>query len=609
MSGCASRGRHVCLLALLLSCPLVAADTFRVADVDGLYNLSVSYGALFRLQDRDRDLIAVANGGSLPSANGDDGNLNYNRGLVSSQVRATGELALVRDDFGLYVRGAAFYDFQTEGSGPQRTGFGGGAEDLVGSDVEVDESYLNWSFAPGGMPMIVRVGKQILNWSETAFVRDGLDTVNPADLVTTFTPASSIEDFRVPQGMVWAAANITETFSLEAYYQYQWEPVTLPPVGWYFSNNDAIGGEGIGDWMFGAGSVSDLGTDLDQRFELPPGTLGFDADFQRLPGLTRDKPEDGGQYGAALIGVFPGRNAIKLGLHYLRYHSRLPLLMSRTADAAAVAATAQPLVDARAGELEAVYLQEGLDPAEAASRGLAAAESLTLSDYANEAGLFVTYPENIDLIGVSFATSVPLLNSLVAGDVSRHFDYPFQTLPGAVTQAVFSPVLFDTPAGNTALGDFGPSQTVTGYQRSDRTQASFQIAQIFRGRFTADRILLSADVAWVKVHDMPDAGEPRLTSADGESWGYRLTGAADYLGVFGGINLQPYLVFSHDVSGTTPAPLSTFIEDRKAFSLGLSVSYVNRVTADIRFTAFSGGGRANQLRDRDVVRFQVSYSL
>jgi hypothetical protein len=409
--------------------------------------------------------------------------------------------------------------------------------------------------------------------------------------------------------MVWAAANITETFSLEGYYQYQWEPVTLPPVGWYFSNNDAVGGEGIGDWMFGAGTVSDLGTDLDQRFELPAGNLGFDADFQRLSGLSRDKPEDGGQYGAALIGVFPGRNAIKIGLHYVRYHGRLPLLMSRTADAQAVAATAQTLVDARADELEIAYLNAGFDAAEAQLRGRTAAESLTLSEYANEASLFVTYPEDIDLIGLSFATSVPLIGSLVAGEISHHFDYPFQTLPGLVTQAVFSPVLFDTPAGDTPLGTFGPSEVVTGYQRLDRTQASFQIAQIFRGRFTADRIVLSADVAWVKVHDMPDATDPQLTSRDNDSWGYRLSGSADYLGLFGGVNLQPYLVFSHDVSGTTPGPLSSFIEDRKALAIGLSGSYVNRLTADIRFTSFFGGGRANLLRDRDVLRFQVSYSL
>ncbi len=132
------------------------------------------------------------------------------------------------------------------------------------------------------MPALLRVGQQILNWSETTFVRDGLDLINPVDLVTVLQPASKKEDLRIPQRMVWLAINATETFSMEAYYQYEWEPVTLPPVGWYFSSNDAVGGEGLQSWMYGNGQTSDLGTDLDQRFGLPVGTLGFDNDFQRL---------------------------------------------------------------------------------------------------------------------------------------------------------------------------------------------------------------------------------------------------------------------------------------------------------------------------------------
>jgi len=160
----------------------------------------------------------------------------------------------------------------------------------VGSDVELRESYVHWNLAPGGMPVVFRVGQQILNWSESTFVRDGLDVINPVNLVTVLQPASTREDLRTPQRMVWGAANITETFSIEAYYQYEWEPVTLPPVGWYFSTADAMGGEGLQSWMFGNGQTSDLGTDLDQHFQLPADTLGFDQDFQRLPGLNRDTP-------------------------------------------------------------------------------------------------------------------------------------------------------------------------------------------------------------------------------------------------------------------------------------------------------------------------------
>ena len=585
------------------------AGEFSVRDLQGIYNGRLSYGALYRLNDQDSDLIAIASDGNARTSNIDDGNLNYNEGLVSNTVRATAEMAVNWRQFGAYIRGAAFYDFENQSSDPARTEFDSDAEKLVGSDVELRESYLSWRIRPQGMPALIRVGQQILNWSETTFVRDGLDVINPIDLVTLLQPATTRDDLRIPQRMLWAAANVTETFSVEAYYQYEWEPVGLPPVGWYFSNNDAIGGAGLGSWMYGGGEVSDLGTDLDLRFQLPEGTLGFDEDFQRLPGFNRDKASDNGQYGMALIGILPDSNATKIGLHYMRYHSRLPLLMARTGDSAAVAATAEPLVAARALELESIYLDEGLDPAEAASLGRNAAEQLTLSHYANDSSFFVTYPEEIDLVGFSFSTSSRRTGALFAGEVSHHRDFPFQIALQPVLQAVFSPVLFDPSVGDTPLGDFGPGEEIGGYVRLNRTLATVEAAKIFRGRLWADQVLISTDLSWSGVHNIPTGGAKPLTSADEDSWGYRVQAVASYSGLFGGVNISPFVAFAHDFEGTTPAPVSTFVEDRKSFTAGIRASYINRLVTELRFTSFAGGGRANLLRDRDFLRFQVSYYL
>ena len=72
----------------------VSAATFTLRDVQGIYNGRLSYGTLYRLQGRDKDQIAIASDGNALTANTDDGNLNYDKGLVSSTVRATGEVAL-----------------------------------------------------------------------------------------------------------------------------------------------------------------------------------------------------------------------------------------------------------------------------------------------------------------------------------------------------------------------------------------------------------------------------------------------------------------------------------------------------------------------------------
>jgi hypothetical protein len=108
---------------------------------------------------------------------------------------------------------------------------------------------------------------------------------------------------------------------------------------------------------------------------------------------------------------------------------------------------------------------------------------------------------------------------------------------------------------------------------------------------------------------MPDSGELPLTSGDDNSWGYRVQAVASYSGLLGGITLVPFMAFSHDFDGTTPAPLSTFIEDRKSVSVGLRAVYINRLVGELRFTGTSGGGRANRQRDRDYLRLQLSYYL
>ncbi|MCZ6871455.1 MAG: DUF1302 family protein [Gammaproteobacteria bacterium] len=585
---------------------------FRFAGADGILDTTLSYGLMVRLEDRDPGLIAISSGGSASNANGDDGNLNYDKGIVSNMVRAHTQMAMTWGRVGLYVNGSAFYDYENDRNDRKRTDLSSRTKDSIGKGAEVRESYLSARFLLKGMPIQIRAGDQIINWGETSFIRGGVGVINALDLVSVLQPASRPQDFRIPQGMVWGAANLTENFALEAYYQYEWERSDFPPVGSYFSPIDLIGAAGLGGAMLGAGRISDLGTDLDAHFALPDGTLGFDPDFLRIPGGERDDAKDGGQYGVALVVVTPSANALKLGLHYIRYHSRLPLLEGRTADAQAVARTSSAAVAARAAGLAPIYEAQGLSPAEAAAAALAASQDLTLSEYANQARYFAVYPEDIDVIGVTFNTATVGTGTLFSGEISHHFDFPFQVAVEPVLNATLSPVLFDPAIGSGVLGDFGPDEVVPGVQRLDRTQSTLEIAQLFTRRLGADQIVVSADVAWSRVHDITDADVVPLQgagAADANSFGYRLTAVARYSGILGAVNLIPRIIFTHDFKGTTPAPVSTFLEDRKTVSIGVGASYINKVTFDLSYTAFFGAGRRDGLNDRDFLRVQLTYSF
>lgn len=609
MSGKASA--LILLFGAIASAPLSSKD-FRFGPIEGLLDTTVAYGLMVRTEDADDDLVAEINGGSAASANGDDGTLNYDTGIVSNMVRVSQELTARYGNFGVFARGFAFYDYENEDQDRERTDLTGDGQDMVGQDADLLDHYVTARTNVAGIPVLARLGDQVINWGQTVFIRDGVDSINPIDLVAAFQPATTTKDIFIPQGMLWVAANITENYAVEGFYQYEWKRAKVPPVGAYFSTNDAFGGDGTNLITLGGGKVSDLGTDLDLQFGLPAGTLGFDDDYNMIFGRGSDTPSDGGQYGITLRTVLPGVTATTLGVHYVRYHSRLPILNGVTADQAAIDATSQQAVDARAALLEPIYIDEGLSPEDAAVEALSTAESLTFSGYANEAGFFAEYPEDVDMIGVTFNTATRGRGVLLSGELSHHMDHPFQVDLDAVINGVLSPIQYDPALDGGVLGEFGADEVVRGYKRLDKTQLVFGIARLLNGRLGASQVFVSADAAWVHVHDMPDRQDLPL-SASGrpteDSFGYRALVQLSYNNIFGGLNLRPRLLFTHDADGNTPAPFGTFVEDRKSITLGVGADFISALEADLSYTNFFGANEDNLVNDRDFIRFRISYSF
>ena len=97
--------------------------------------------------------------------------------------------------------------------------------------------------------------------------------------------------------------------------------------------------------------------------------------------------------------------------------------------------------------------------------------------------------------------------------------------------------------------------------------------------------------------------------ADSFSWGYRLVMRFDINNAVGPVTLQPIAAWYHDVDGTTPRPISNFIEGRKQLTVGLIATYLNALKASIRYTMYMGAGQYNQLHDRDFLSISTSLSF
>jgi hypothetical protein len=571
-------GLALACLVTALSAQPAQAKVLGLGPVEGVLDLTLAYGLLARTQQAELDFVGLGNGGNGPSVNLDDATLNYDTGLVSNEVRLTADLTLAWRNFGFFIRGFGFYDFESKLSDRERTDLSSDAQSLVGAGGELQEYYLSARFAPGGMPVQVRVGDQVINWGVGSFLRFGADVVNPLDFVSLLRPAAEARDIFVPQGMVWMASNVSELVALEAFYQYDWEPVVLPPVGYFFAGADLNGGDGTNAYFSGAGRFSDQGTNLDDAFGLAPGTLGFDESFMRVPGAGADEPRSQGQYGVTARLILPALNTTSFRIHFMNYHARLPVVSAVTPDqaaldAAAVIGAGSPTDDEK---------------------------SLAFGMLSNSARYHVSYPEDIRMLGISFDTVLPRTGTLVGMELSHHFNWPVQTPVPVVLETALSP-LRSALDGNPAAS-LGASQAVSGVDDTHKTQLTLELAQRFGPRLWSSQSLLVVNFGWVHFDELS-----KSHPFDEDSFGYSITVLVDHNGLFGGLNLRPFVAFTHDAKGVTPGPAGAFIEGRKSAAIGVSANYTNRVTADLRYVNFFDGRPLNAQLDRDFFSFSLRF--
>jgi len=439
------------ILVTTLSLPAFAFQ-FNLGDLQGSFDSTLSYGAAWRMSDRDTDLIGIANRqyndgkGTAYSLNFDDGNLNYDKGdLINNTAKITSELALQYNNFGLFVRGTAFYDFENNDGDRARTELSDDALDMVGKDAELLDAYITWDFDLAEMPGQIRVGDQVLSWGESTFIQNGINVINPFDVSKLRVAGAELKEGLVPVGMVSASISPTENITFEGFYQYDWQEVKIDPPGSYWSTND-FAGEGGNKVMLGFGDAADNGT------AAPEDTL---LGVPRAPDVYAD---DSGQYGVAMRVFAPGLNDTEFGFYFMNYHSRLPVLSSNTGNAEGF--TAAGTISAVAPNIISDVLGAGGDPtgaiatytpvigqaaataiagstaqAFAASGGNAAVASATGAEiagiyatdaFAKTARYQVEYPEDIKLYGVSFNTLLQKSGVALQGEVSFRQDVPLQ---------------------------------------------------------------------------------------------------------------------------------------------------------------------------------------
>ncbi|MCY1203930.1 hypothetical protein D9M72_154370 [compost metagenome] len=655
------------ILPLLVAAQAQAVEfSFANDEISGSLDTTVSYGQLWRVQGRDK---------TNDDINTNDGNRNFDTGLVSEVYKITSDLEATYKNYGLFVRGTAFYDtqimdkrndyldnnnpVQPSQNFPKDDSFTHETRHKAGRDAQILDAYLygNWDVAD--MPVTGRIGKQVFNWGEGIFYRGGVNTTNPVDAAKFRLPGSELKEVLVPVEALSFNVGLTDNLSMETFYQWNWKESAIDPVGTYYSETDLFADGGNTAYStqprlqplaplyggFSAAGIGGLqgGRNIDANGNIKVASIGPDINAK-----------NDGQFGVAFRYIAEELNSTEFGFYFVNYHAKEPTIAANLGDYAGLdlaqiagaastvlAPQVQQAVAAQAGisvaQLQAVLANPALNPdlARAYSNALTtasinAAGGMATIDVANAVQAQREYAEDIRMYGFSFNTTIG--EASVFGELAYRPNLPIGI---ATTNDLLGDLLIQSPQlASGATVNIGGQDVKLGDQihnveRVEAFNASLGTIYNFGPSLSFDSLIGVAELASEHLRGSSLQytafnGENRYYSGRGNSsyvsggdrddqvnknaYGYTLLLSGTWNDVYAGVNVSPYVVYKDDFEGNS-YQTGSFIEGRKAYTLGVKATYLNSLEAELQYTEFYGGGQNNSVRDRDNIGFNVKYSF
>jgi hypothetical protein len=324
------------MLALAAAiCAIPQAHAFNIDtsndDLSVRWDNTLKYSNAFRVHGQKASLIS----GDAFSANTDDGDRNFGRGLISNRVDWLTELDVVyAKRYGMRVSGAAWYDSvynrRNDNDSPATANRFSGAYNsfnpstrtLHGRDAELLDAFVFGGLDLGSTRLNLRAGKHAVLWGESLFFGSNAiaGAMAPVDVIKLASvPSTQFKEAILPVPQVSAQWQLTPAVSMGAFYQFGWKPNRLPAAGSYFSGLDFIpeGGEG----MYIPGAPGPLFRGADQNAK-NSGQGGLQLRFSALDtdfGLYAVRFHDKSQQVVNDLVMVPGIGVVPSNYH-LAYH-------------------------------------------------------------------------------------------------------------------------------------------------------------------------------------------------------------------------------------------------------------------------------------------------
>jgi hypothetical protein len=226
-------------------------------DLELRWDNTIRYNLMNRVNSQDPAI--------LRSPNNDDGDRNFDKGLVSNRLDVMSEFDLVyQKRIGFRVSGAAWYDHayrkldNANVASSNHVEAGRAALGLSeatrrwhkGRSGELLDAFVFTRFDLGEMPLNLKLGRHTTYWGESL-----LNTIHgvsygqsPIDQRKGYSvPGTEAKELFVPRSQLSAQLQATTELSFAAQYFLKWDPIRYPESGSYLGFSDVLlsGGESL----------------------------------------------------------------------------------------------------------------------------------------------------------------------------------------------------------------------------------------------------------------------------------------------------------------------------------------------------------------------------
>lgn len=558
------------------------------------------------------------------------GNLNYDKGdMYSSMAKIYSELNLSKGDMGIKVSAKAWYDYSQNQSkvkvGSVETGYVGnaplqdsGALPLARFDgIEFLDTYGYAGFDAGGSAVQVRLGKQAINWGESLFFQ-GVNQLSPLDVTSLRRAGAEIKEALLPVWSALGSIGLPGGVSMDAFYQFKWEPTVLESCGTFWGGASNIAPN--------PGACNTFTVALPSGIAAGPTHLGGAA-WVKTTSFQSVKPKNSGQWGVALrfpVAVID----TEFGIYAENIHSRLPVvgvnLISNATKTVFVpgvsgsSTTWDYLSNIKIYGISAATTQLGVSWGAELSYQKDVPVALNADDYDQ-----IIIPVSAIAIGVGTPLN-GMVKSLVGSPDNTHFtaanrfnkwqlqlngialSKSLAEIFGALSSTIVGEVMFQ---GNN-IDSFDPKTPGqiryggSGGSVGNFTTASGTFVNACTKHYDSAGSLLFPGGAELATGAYAEfcKGEHYVTDY---AWGYKLRAQLEYADVLAGFTAYPSVFFAHDVKGVSMD--GQLQEDRRTISAGLRLNRGKVHDVNISYTAYYG--KWNALRDRDNLGVSYKYSF